>query len=254
MDAPDAVSSLAADALARPPIRLPRWIAALEVLLISGVPTQVMVAGGLVAAAGFRWPGDGPGSLAFLATLSFVDTLVVVGLIAAFLKLAGERPAQVFLGSRPWRRDLVRGLAMVPVVFLLVAVLVTALRTFAPWTHTVQTNPLEAFVDRPIDAAVFLMVAIVAGGVREELQRAFVLHRFDQYLGGARVGLVLFSVLFGALHVDQGLDVAIAIGCLGLWWGVVYIRHRSAVLPMANHAAFNAVQVLQAFLVRTTAG
>lgn len=236
---------------ARVPPPLPRWIALFEVILVSGIPTQILVASVLVFFAGFQYPVTGQVPLSFLAALSLIDTVVVIGLITLFLKLAGERARPIFLGVRPWRADALRGVLFVPVVVIVVALLVLTVRTIAPWTHTVETNPLTLYLNSPADAAVLLVVAVLAGGVREEMQRAFVLHRFGQYLGGVRVGLVLFTIVFGALHVDQGIDVAIAVGSLGLWWGLIYIRHRSAVMPMANHAAFNAVQVVQAFLARS---
>jgi membrane protease YdiL (CAAX protease family) len=228
-----------------------RWGAAFEVLAVSGIPTQAAIA--LVLIVGFDMPyltEDGF-SLPFFATLSLLDTAVIVTLIRVFLRLSRERPADVFLGPRPMRGEVVRGLLFVPLVFVGVSGLVLTLRTLAPWMHTVEDNPLEAFLTSPGSAALFLVVVILAGGVREELQRAFILHRFEQHLGGIRLGLVLFSLAFGALHLDQGIDVAIAIGTLGLVWGLVFIRRRSAVLPMVNHAGFNALQVVQSLMVRS---
>ena len=96
----------------------------------------------------------------------------------------------------------------------------------------------------PLDAAIFFVVVVLAGGIREELQRGFILHRFGQRLGGMRLGLVLFSVFFGVMHVNQGYDAAIAVGVLGVFWGLLYMTRRSAVMSMVNHAGFNAVQVL----------
>ena len=61
----------------------------------------------------------------------------------------------------------------------------------APWLHTVEQNPLQDLIDTPRDAALFALVVVVAGGVREELQRAFLLRRFERWLGGARVGVVV---------------------------------------------------------------
>ena len=61
---------------------------------------------------------------------------------------------------------------------------------------------------------------MIAGGVREEIQRGFVLRRFEQYLGGGAIGLVVFSVLFGLGHLEQGRDVALATAVLGAFWGV----------------------------------
>ena len=104
------------------------------------------------------------------------------------------------------------------------------------------------------DMAVITYRDALGQALREEMQRAFVLHRFEQRLGGIGIGLVLFSLLFGVLHIDQGADVAVAVGTLGFIWGLVYIRRRSAVFGMVNHAGFNAMQVVQGLLVRTVGG
>ena len=59
------------------------------------------------------------------------------------------------------------------------------------------------------------LVVVVAGGVREEIQRAFLLRRFEVWLGGSTVGIIVTSVAFGAGHVLQGYDAAIVTGLLG---------------------------------------
>src|SRR5690606_12491160 len=103
------------------------------------------------------------------AALSFLDTALVLTLIYFFLRSSGERPAAVFLGARPWRGEAVRGLLLLPVVLLGVSLVVLVVRTLAPWMHNVERNPLEAFMESPIQAAAFLIVVILAGGVREEI-------------------------------------------------------------------------------------
>jgi membrane protease YdiL (CAAX protease family) len=234
-----------------PPPRLPRWLALLQVVAVCGIPTQIAIAVVLMLTFGMSMTIDASPSLSFFTIVSAIDTVVVVLLIRAFLAFNGERATDVFIGTRPVAGEVVKGLLLVPVVFLLVAGLVLALRAVAPWMQTVERNPLEAFITTPLDAGIFLAVAVLAGGVREELQRAFILHRFEHRLGGAPVGLVLFSVTFGLLHLSQGMDVAVAIGLLGLAWGIIFIRRRSAMLPMANHAGFNAIQVIQVAVVRS---
>ena len=233
---------------------LSRWAALFETLIICGVPTQAMIGAGLILLVHMPLQDENGLSLRFFATLSLVDTLLVGILIRVFLRASGERPRDVFIGSRPVWREAARGLALLPVVFLAVSAVVLTLRALFPWMHTVQDNPLAAFLDTPLEAAVFLVVVVLAGGVREELQRAFILHRFEQRLGGVRLGLVLFTITFGALHLDQGIDVSIAVGLLGLTWGVIYIRRRSAILPMTNHASFNAMQVAQGLLAKSLGG
>jgi membrane protease YdiL (CAAX protease family) len=229
---------------------LPRWAALLEVVLVCGIPTQLVI--GVVLALGLGIPllDNGDISLEFFAILSLVDTAAIALLIKLFLALSGESSADVFVGARPVRGEVLRGLLLLPVVFLLVTGIVLGLRAIAPWTHTVAESPLEHYMRTPLDTAIFAVVAILAGGVREELQRAFILHRFEQRLGGAIVGLAVFSVTFGALHVNQGVDVATAVGVLGLIWGILYLKRRSAVMAMVNHGSFNAAQVLQVVLAR----
>jgi membrane protease YdiL (CAAX protease family) len=233
--------------------RQSRWLALFEAVLVCGIPTQAFVGAALLVAG--MSPRDGDDlSLRFFATLSLVDTLLVVALIRFFLRSTGEQPRNVFIGQRPILREAALGLALVPIVLITVAAVVLGLRALFPWMQTVPTNPFMPFMDTPYEAAVFIVVVVLAGGVREELQRAFILHRFEQRLGGIRLGLVLFTLAFGALHIEQGLDVSVAVGLLGLIWGIIYIRRRSAMLPIFNHAGFNAMQVFQGLVVRSLGG
>jgi membrane protease YdiL (CAAX protease family) len=231
--------------------RLSRWFALLQVALIWVVPTQVLVGIALIVGAGIQAVQGGNLSLEFFAMLSLLDTAVVALLIRLFLSLSGETSREVFIGPRRPAGEIVRGLLLVPVVSIAVTLLVLAIRAVAPWMQTVKENPLSTYVQTPIDAAIFTVVVVLAGGVREELQRAFILHRFEQRLGGVRLGLVLFSVSFGLMHINQGLDAALAVGVLGVIWGVLYVTRRSAVMAMTNHAGFNAAQVLQLLLSKT---
>ena len=169
-------------------------------------------------------------------------------LIRIFLLLGGERSDDVFLNGRPIGREIVRGLLLVPALWVLVVAVVSLLGAAFPSLHNVPTNPYAAYMDTPLEAGVFIVVVVLAGGVREELQRAFILHRFRD-LGGPYVGLGVFSLVFGLLHLPQGIDVSLAVGLLGVIWGLMYIRRRSVVAPMVSHAGFDVVQVLQQVLV-----
>jgi membrane protease YdiL (CAAX protease family) len=95
------------------------------------------------------------------------------------------------------------------------------------------------------DAILFALVVMIGGGVREEIQRGFVLRRFEQYLGGGAAGLVIFSALFGLGHVEQGYDVALATAVLGALWGAVYLTRRTVLPAMIGHAGFNLAQVIK---------
>ena len=225
-----------------------RLLAVLEILACSGYPTQLAIAGAL-SAAGIG-PFDAHGQLAarYVFALSLIDAAAVVGLVAFFLRAHGERALRVLLGDRPKAREAALGLLLIPAVFLVAAAAMLVLAGLVPWLHNVATNPFEGLVHNPADAALFSVVAIVGGGVREEVQRAFILHRFDQVLGGRMVGLVLSSLAFGLGHLIQGRDVAVTTALLGACWGLVYLRRRSIVSTVVSHSGFNAAEIVR-FLV-----
>jgi membrane protease YdiL (CAAX protease family) len=177
--------------------------------------------------------------------LSVADTVLLIGLMVMLTRAHGESAAALWLGDRSRAREAFVGLLLIPVVFLLVVVLLNVLRAAAPWLHNVETNPLEQLAATPGQAAVFAVVAILAGGLREELQRAFLLRRFERYLGGATVGVIVLSVGFGLGHVVQGWDAVVTTGALGAFWAMLYLRRRSAIAPLVSHAGFNSLEVFR---------
>ena len=68
-----------------------------------------------------------------------------------------------------------------------------------------KESPIQEYMRTRSRPSIFLVVVVLGGGIKEELQRAFVLHRFDQDLGGIRLGLVLFSIMFGDAALRPGL-------------------------------------------------
>lgn len=223
----------------------PSWI---EILLCSGYPTQISIGFALQAAGLSPVRDDGTLSAPFVFTLSLVDTAVLLSLILALLLRRGESPWRVFIGERPLAREIGAGVLSLPVVFAIVILISVLVRQFAPSLHNVPENPLQGFLGTQSGLLMFLFVVIVAGGVREELQRAFLLHRFRGDLGQPWMGVFITSLAFGMGHTLQGLDVAIVTGMLGALWGGMFLRRGSAVAPMISHSLFNSSELLRFFL------
>ena len=222
-----------------------RLVAIVEIILCSSVPTQLALAG-LLRIAGFPMFGpDGGLSLPFVVLLSVGDTALLIVLMVVITRSHGDSVRELWLGTGPIRPEVVRGILLIPVVFVLVVVLLNGLRLVAPWLHNVETNPLEQLARTPGDAALFAVVGILAGGLREELQRAFLLRRFERHLGGAMVGVVVLSTAFGLGHMVQGWDAAITTGALGAFWAIIYLRRRSSVAPIVSHSGFNSLEILR---------
>jgi membrane protease YdiL (CAAX protease family) len=236
-----------------------RLTAVIEILLCSSIPTQLAI-GALLRLLGLR-PTDAAGHLSFVfvLTLSLADTALLIVMMILLMHAHGESARATWWGNADTRgagspadarrakagRDALVGLATVPFVFIGVGILLNTIRLFVPSLHNVETNPLEQFAATPGQAALFSLVAILAGGVREELQRAFMLRRFEQYLGGMTVGIWVISVAFGLGHLMQGWDAVITTATLGAFWAWMYVQRRSSVGPIVSHAGFNSLEILR---------
>ena len=237
---------LLVDHNAPPPSRL---IALFEVLICSDYPTQIAIGQTLALAGLHAQTSGGELNITYVAALSLADTVALVGLVVLFLRVHGERPGRVLFGDRSVGGEAAAGVPLALVSLVIAIAVLATIQLVVPSLHTVVHNPLQDLLHTPRDLAIFAGGVVVAGGVREEIQRAFLLHRFEQSLGGGAVGILVVSVAFGSGHLLQGVDAAIATGVLGAFWGLVYLRRRSAVAPMVAHSAFNVLQLVQFLII-----
>ena len=222
-------------------------VAIAELILCSSIPTQLLIQTVMVYVIGWApATADGQYSLSFVVTMTLTDTVLLIALMVALSRAHGDSLSELWLGHRPVLKECLIGIAYIPVIFLLVVVILNTVRLFAPVLHNVETNPLEQLASGGVaNMAAFSLVAIFAGGVREELQRAFMLRRFERHLGGEDVGVVVLSVAFGLGHYVQGWDATITTGALGFMWALMYQRRRSSVAPIVSHAGFNSLELLR---------
>ena len=225
-----------------------RIVALLEVLICSDYPTQLAL-DATARSLGYQPFVQGRLSFGYVALVSLADTALLLALIFLFLWTHGERPRDVLLGARRVPAEGVLGISLAPVALAIGLFVPAVISWLAPSLHTVPVNPLADLLRTPQEAWRFAVVLILAGGVREEVQRAFLLHRFEVWLGGPAVGVIVTSLAFGAGHFLQGADAALATAILGAFWGLVYLRRRSIVAPMVSHASFNLLEIGRVLLV-----
>ena len=219
----------------------------MEIVLCSGYPTQLLISGVLIA-LGFDPSPDGKLSGSFVFALATIDTALLLAIIVACLLRRGERPRRVWFGDAPPAFEAIAGVFTTPFVIALVIALTLIIRTIAPGLHNVPDNPLEGLLGERGNLWTFLFVVIVAGGIREELQRGFLLHRFKEDLGQPWMGLLITSVSFGMGHTLQGYDAALITGALGALWGAMFLTRGSALAPLVSHSLFNAGQLVLVLL------
>jgi uncharacterized protein len=222
--------------------RLERLQALIEVLLLSGLFS------GLLAALPFsvgRWvdPASMMTHARDVTAFLLLEASVAFILLSLVLRAHHETLRDLGLRRNRWRFEAIVGLGVVPLLFLLSALITESFRIYLPGYY-LDRNPLTEMIRTPLDLGLFLCSAVIAGGIKEELQRAFILVRFRDHLGGAWLGLVLWSVVFGIGHYLQGPQGIIAGGGFGLIFGVLYLVRGSLVAPVVAHSMYDVLALL----------
>ena len=195
------------------------------------------------------WSGITPDQILSDVRVLFVfligEAALTLAVLHLLLRIRGESWALV--ASRPaTNADIRAGFFFVPVLVLTVIVSGLLFQWFLPSWVTLE-NPLLNLLTDGLGLVLMILSSILVGGIKEELQRAFVLRRFEQYLGGGQIGLILWSVAFGLGHLSQGEDNAVRAGFLGLLLGLFFLRRRNPLGPIIGHASYNVLVVLFAW-------
>ena len=227
-----------------------RPLALLEILIVSGILTDILAVllAGWLTGLGREGVHARPGGLFVFLMIS---TAFILGAAALFQRLHRDNPA-LHLRFRPagsWTRELAAVAACLPVVFVTLWA-TELLITLVDPKAIQQINPILAMIRTPSDLALFMVSGVIAGGLREEVQRAFIIRRAAVYFWSPWVGLLLWSVVFGLAHALQGSAAIVVTALLGLEFGIFYLWRGSLPVPVAVHALFNLAVLVVYWLTR----
>jgi uncharacterized protein len=218
-----------------------KFLALSEVLLVSGLFSSILalLPFSLLYAGAKRIVTDAKIFSAFL----LLESAITFILLLIILRSRGETIRDLGLHARRWKSQLLTGLAVVPFLFAINWAVSWAFIRFLP-QYCLEKNPLTEIIHTPQQLGLFIFSALIAGGIKEELQRAFILKRFSRHLGGAGLGLVLWSLAFGLGHYIQGPPAIVATAIFGLVFGSMYLLSGSLVAPIIAHSIFNTLELL----------
>lgn len=182
-------------------------------------------------------------SIYSVALLMLIEASITLPLIYILLRLQGQKLRSIGWGRGSLRRECLIGVAFLPVLFGSTLAISQFFQHLFP-EYATQKNPLLELVQSPWQLLLMIFSSLYVGGVKEEIQRAFVLTRFQENLGGAVVGLILWSAYFGYGHSIQGIDNAVAAAVLGLLFGILFLWRRSTTAPIVAHAAFDVLTLI----------
>jgi len=213
--------------------RLAERIAAfLEILLVA-------LLGSLLTLAAFQSLGVNPIAHArSVFVFLLAESVVTIVVILLLLRIRRQRLRDLGIVAAGWLNEVAIGFLILPVLFGSTIAVGLFFQRFLPQFVQAE-NPLLDLVRSPLDLALFMLSSVWVGGIKEEVQRAFILTRFDRHLGGMWVGLFVWSAFFGLMHGMQGIDKAAGAGVLGFLFGLVYIWRGNLIAPMVAHAFYD---------------
>lgn len=178
-----------------------------------------------------------------LLQIAFVKVLTFT-LLILLLKGQGDNFKTIGWRSTQWGVQLLRGVLFGLLTFVLINVLLTPfLNTLFP-SESTGPGIMAHFSDASF-LWLWLISAILGGGLVEEFQRIFILTRFEKWRGKKLILLVLLidAISFGIGHAYQGMAGAASVGLTGIIFGLIYLRKRSFIETFTAHALYDVIGI-----------
>jgi len=177
--------------------------------------------------------------------------LVVLTAILVLLRLDGGGLRDLGVTRHEWPKHLGLGLVFGFGMFVFFNVALDSVMSSLIPRPPSSGRSVTQFFESPMNLLAWIPIGIFGGGVVEELQRIFVITRFESWLGrpGLILGVALTSVMFGYGHLYQGVGTAIGTALSGVVFSLIYLRRRSALEPIAAHAFSDVLAVLGATML-----
>lgn len=177
-------------------------------------------------------------SARLLAVFMWLEASFTLLLITLLLRARRRNWRDLGWTAQGWKREAGLGILVVPVLFVFTLLIGVLFQKFLP-QYVSEKNPLLEMIKTQGDLALFLASSVFVGGLKEEVQRAFILRHFERNLGGIWTGLFVWSIVFALLHQVQGVDKAAGAGVLGLLFGLLYISRKKLTSPVVAHALYD---------------
>lgn len=180
--------------------------------------------------------------------------IIVFTVLFLFLRLEGDSFGSLGFTTQNLLKQIGMALAFGAGIWIAVHIIFQPIiKILLPEAPAQAGTDMTIFMKDLVSVGIWMPI-IVIGTFVEELERIFMLTRFEKWLGknGIYIALILSSVAFGIGHLYQGLNTAIGTGLGGLLYGLVYLRKRSAWEAVLAHAFFDIISIIIGYLIATS--
>jgi membrane protease YdiL (CAAX protease family) len=186
-----------------------------------------------------------------IARTALTNGAFVVISVTLLLVLSRERYGDLGFHRRRLLRQIGLGVLFGVLIFVLDTLLISPVASALVPETASQGVDMSVFFGKLSYIPIWLVIALLKGGLTEELWRIFCLTRFEKLFGraGLILALIAGSLVFGLGHAYQGLGTVLAEGVQGLLYAGVYLRRRSAWEPVVAHAVFDLIGITLGFLI-----
>ena len=155
-------------------------------------------------------------------------------------------------GRKDWFKSLGLALLAMVLVILFMALVVPAMSSLLGVSIPESaTDRFEFFLGKPLVFAAYLVVVIwIGAAVGEELlMRGFLLNRLINFCGsekkGTVVAVLLHAIIFGVLHISQGIPGIISTGIVAIIFAVMYLYNGRKLFPLIiAHGLINSIGII----------
>ncbi len=233
----------------RSPLELPalsRFDATLDlglVVLAALLVPIALQAGARIALGDYRLD---PSFIPLLIFQKWLDALLVTGMAGYLVLRQRISPTTFGLRTRGAVGQLYWSIGGLASTYLWLFITVVWLRILV-WLypplleHLLERTKVERLL--PVESLIKTTLLLIPVSIHEELLfRGLLLPYLRRIVGSWWVAVAVSSILFAALHFDQGWMAMIQILGVGTIWGVLFVQSRSLPAVILAHFAFDFVQ------------
>ncbi len=168
-----------------------------------------------------------------VAGSSLARDLALLALVLYLVWRNGERFASIGLSVKGVTRELFLGLILFFPFFFGIGLIEKVLRSLG---YLFPTQPPSYLTPSGTGQFALALILLVVVAITEEvIFRGYLILRLDSFLKNTGAAVFLSAFVFSIGHGYQGRGSVIAIGFMGIFFGLIYLWRKSLVAPMVIH-------------------